>query len=317
MASFADRIPRVVSRGEKVEIITAGYENGKPMLIYRSSIYSKGFEYREFRILLISDAVEGTVEFCSTPDVLWGEQRVVLGRHCFTTSSKGELEQFGTRIIIDPRLVKISHIGSSLIRMTPELIDKTSLRDRFVRSEYTRSDPSTLQPNHTCDVASVVGDDIQPIGMFELTDRHSRFSGHRYLAVYQTTAIYLDTTFDLSDRKPILFDCKADSACLDGRFLVVFNHELVEIHDVVNGTLRQVISGSGIKCLTANSGCHIYQENPNAFYARGGAPLSEIREGEGRRPQSQTVKFAMQNPEYEDCQIILELLLNPEAEEIN
>ncbi|CAI7639757.1 unnamed protein product [Penicillium bialowiezense] len=303
VASFTNRIPLLVSERGKVNIVTVGHDNGKPMLIYRigSSPY----------VLTVVDAPEDNVDTIPATDVLWGDEQVVLGRHCFKNSWQAWTEHFNTRLIIDPRLVKTSHIGSLLIRMTPELIEKTSLSSPF---EDKDSDLSTVQSSGTCDVASLVGDDIPPIGMFELTDRHSRFSGHQYVAVYQTTAIYLDTTFTLSHRKPILFDCKADSACLDGRFLVVFNHELVEIHDVVNGTLRQVISGSGIECLTANSGCHRYQDNPNAFYSRGRAPL---REGEGRRSQSQTVKFAMQNPKYEDCQIILELLLNQDAEEIN
>ncbi|KAJ5338964.1 CNH domain protein [Penicillium brevicompactum] len=317
MASFADRAPRIISRGDQVKIFTAGHENGKPMLMYGSSIYSKDIEIQRFNTLVAVDAVEDNFEgtlIGPHSKIPWEERFVLLGRHCFKTKSMTETEEpHRTWLPRFPKSLKISHIGSSLIRMTPERIDRTPVCSEFA---YPFTDIDTGGPTDICRLGDLVGHDSRPLGMFELTDRQSRLAGRQYLAVYESIAIYFDTSFKLSQKKPILFECIADSACVDGRFLILFHKELVEVHDVVDGSLRQVIPGRQIKCLTADSGCYRYKDEPNAPRDLDAAQ-SSFHQGQGRGSRHQTVKFAMQHPEYESRQIIFELILNPEAEEID
>ena len=319
VTSFADRVPRIISRGDHIEIFTAGHEDGKPMMMYRSSIYSKGVELQRFNTLVAIDGVADIFDVVPLEPpriIVWEKQKVPLGRHCFINTSLPEVEieeSRRTRIPCIPKLLKISHIGSSFVRMTPERIDKTSACSEF---EAPFTDLYTGGPTDICQLGDLVGRDSRPLGMFELTDRQSRLAGRPYLAVYESIAIYLDTSFNLSQKEPILFECIADSACVDGRFLILFHKELVEVHDVVDGSLRQVIPGRQIKCLTADSGCYRYKDDPNAPRDLDAAQ-SSFHQGQGRGSRHQTVKFAMQHPEYESRQIIFELILNPEAEEFD
>lgn len=319
VTSFADRVPRIISRGDHIEIFTAGHEDGKPMMIYRSSIYSKGVELQRFNTLVAIDGVADIFDVVPLEPprvIVWEKQKVPLGRHCFINTSLPEVEieeSRRTRIPRIPKLLKISHIGSSFVRMTPERIDKTSACSEF---EAPFTDLYTGGPTDICQLGDLVGRDSRPLGMFELTDRQSRLAGRPYLAVYESIAIYIDTSFNLSQKEPILFECIADSACVDGRFLILFHKELVEVYDVVDGSLRQVIPGRQIKCLTADSGCYRYKDDPNAPRDLDAAQ-SSFHQGQGRGSRHQTVKFAMQHPECESRQIIFELILNPEAEEFD
>ncbi|KAJ5341809.1 CNH domain protein [Penicillium brevicompactum] len=317
VASFADRAPRIISRGDRVKIFAAGHENGNPMLMYGSSIYSKGIEIQRFNTVVAVDIVADTAHgtLIERHSIIPGEEQFVrLGRHRFMTKWLTEIEESRRPWLRRfPKSLKISHMGSSLIRMTPERIDRTSACWKF---PYPFTDIDTGGPTDTCRLGDIVGRDSRPLGMFELTDRQSRLAGRDYLAVYESIAIYLDTSFNLSQKKPILFECIADSAFLDGRFLILFHEELVEVHDVVDGSLRQVIAGRQIKCLIADSGCYRYKDDPNTPRDLDAAQ-SSFHQGEGRGSRHQIVKFAMQHPEYESRQIIFELILNPEAEAID
>ncbi|KAJ5089219.1 hypothetical protein N7532_007903 [Penicillium argentinense] len=141
--------------------------------------------------------------------------------------------------------------------------------------------------------------DLRPLGMFRLSDSE-------FLVAYQECAVYVNKHGDVSRSVVMEFVGSAHTACLHGKFLILFNDDFVEVRNAMNGRLRQVIPGHNVVCLDdgsklpgsfgqANANTNAFSSSPNGMYS-GSA--------------QHNVKICMQHPEYERSQIVLELVEN-------
>ena len=133
-----------------------------------------------------------------------------------------------------------------------------------------------LEASHVQMIASRLSGQ-KPLGMFRLSESE-------FLLVYEECAVYVNKHGDISRSVIMEFVGRAKSAALYGPYVLLFDTDFVEIRNAQNGRLRQVIAGREVKCLDDT--------------LVGGTA--------GKR----TVKVAMQHPEYEKVQLIVELVLN-------
>ncbi|KAJ5908331.1 hypothetical protein N7495_001013 [Penicillium taxi] len=133
--------------------------------------------------------------------------------------------------------------------------------------------------------------DLRPLGMFRLSESE-------FLVVYQECAVYVNKHGDVSRSVVMEFVGSAHTACLYGKFLILFNDDFVEVRNAMNGRLRQVIPGHGVVCLDDGS------KLPGSFAQANGASNGILNN------TNNTVKICMQHPEYERSQIVLELVEN-------
>jgi hypothetical protein len=119
--------------------------------------------------------------------------------------------------------------------------------------------------------------DQRPLGMFRLSDSE-------FLLVFESVGIYVNKHGDVSRSVVLDFMGRVRQACLvGGMFLVLVDagNGFVEVRNAFNGRLRQVISGRDVRLLD-----------------------------DGANLMSGKVKICMQHPEYERCQVVLELVVN-------
>ena len=133
-----------------------------------------------------------------------------------------------------------------------------------------------LEASHVQMIASRLSGQ-KPLGMFRLSESE-------FLLVYEEYAVYVNKHGDISRSVIMEFVGRAKSAALYGPYVLLFDTDFVEIRNAQNGRLRQVIAGREVKCLDDT--------------LVGGTA--------GKR----TVKVAMQHPELEKVQIVVELVLN-------
>ncbi len=117
----------------------------------------------------------------------------------------------------------------------------------------------------------------RPLGMFRLNNTE-------FLLAYDACAVYANQHGDVSRSAVMTYVDKARSAAMYGPYLLLFNTDYVEIRNAENGRRRQVIAGRDIKCLDD----------------------AQTGSSAGQR----TIKFALQHPEMERMQLVLELVLN-------
>lgn len=145
------------------------------------------------------------------------------------------------------------------------------------------------------------------LGMFRLNDQE-------FLAVYESCAVYINRYGDVSRSAIMNFVGKAKVAALataggNGggvgqagpgqqaqQYLVLFDPDFVEVRNAMNGRLKQIIAGKEVKCLDSG------QVDGTARGPKHGLA------GMGSAPSSRTIKFAMQHPENEKVQILLEMV---------
>lgn len=151
--------------------------------------------------------------------------------------------------------------------------------------------------------------ELRPLGMFRLSDSE-------FLVAYTECAVYVNKHGDVSRSVVMEFVGRAHSACLYGRFLILFNDDFVEVRNAMNGRLRQVIPGHNVVCLDYGSGL------PGSSAANNATPtsttsavnlasgLSGSVNGVSLADTGRTVKICMQHPEFPRSQIILELVEN-------
>ncbi|PYH89616.1 putative Rho guanyl nucleotide exchange factor [Aspergillus ellipticus CBS 707.79] len=145
---------------------------------------------------------------------------------------------------------------------------------------------------------------LRPLGMFRLSDSE-------FLVVYTECAVYVNKHGDVSRSVVMEFVGHAHSACLYGKFLILFNEDFVEVRNAMNGRLRQVIPGHGVVCLDDGSSMPGSGANSIPTSAGGAVNLSSgLSNGTILATGGRTVKICMQHPEYERSQIILELIEN-------
>lgn len=163
-----------------------------------------------------------------------------------------------------------------------------------------------LSASHTIAIAKRL-EGLTPLGMFRLPSEDATVAGARsstsytngysssmhntttsndsaeYILVYDECAIYITRFGEISRGVHMEFVGKARSAALVEGFLVLFDSDFVEVRDAQTGRLKQIISGRDVRAIDDG-------------HAGGG--------GGG------TIKVAMQHPEMERYQIVLEMVLN-------
>lgn len=122
----------------------------------------------------------------------------------------------------------------------------------------------------------------EPLAMFRLAA-----DGSELLCVYEGCAVYVNKHGDINRGVVMEFVGRAKQASLVGNYLILFDADFVEVRDALNGRLKQIIAGRDVRCLDNG---------------RGGASGSMTQAQSAR-----TVKFALQHPQYERTQIIVEL----------
>ena len=111
--------------------------------------------------------------------------------------------------------------------------------------------------------------------------------GGEFLCVYEECAVYINKHGDISRSVVLEFVGKAKRAALEDGYLVLFDEDFVEVRDALNGRLKQVVAGRDVRWLDGG---------------RGGIG--------GSGGEKRSVKFALQHPEMERTQIVVELVLN-------
>lgn len=129
-----------------------------------------------------------------------------------------------------------------------------------------------------------------------------RLSDAEFLVTYSECAVYVNQHGHVSRSVIMEFVGKAQTACLYGKFLVLFNEDFVEVRNAMNGRLRQVIPGRNVVCL--DTGNAVPGSN-----AGGGGYANGVSSPNNPKP-GRTVKISMQHPEIEKSQVILELVEN-------
>lgn len=143
---------------------------------------------------------------------------------------------------------------------------------------------------HVASIAQRVREQ-EPVAMFRLAA-----DGHELLCVYSECAVYVNKYGEISRSVVLEFVGKAKEASLIGGYLVLFDPEFVEVRDALNGRLKQIIAGRDVRCLDNGSG------QAGVKPAHGyGEPSSGVE---------RSIKFALQHPEQERSQLIMEMILD-------
>lgn len=143
--------------------------------------------------------------------------------------------------------------------------------------------------------------DLRPLGMFRLSESE-------FLVAYTECAVYINSTGDISRGVIMEFVGQAHTACLYGRFLVLLNDDFVEVRNAENGRLRQVIPGRSVVCL--DDGGNMAGSGSSGLHASSFAQSNGVSSTAEYARTGRTVKIAMQHPEYERSQVIIELIEN-------
>lgn len=147
---------------------------------------------------------------------------------------------------------------------------------------------------------------LKPLGMF-------RISEGEFLVAYQQCAVYVNKHGDVSRSVVMEFVGIAHTACLYGKFLILFNEDFVEVRNAMNGRLRQVIPGHHVVCIDDGSKMPGSFTGGNPQSATGSSSLSSGFSGHTNgfsSPIGNTVKICMEHPDYERQHIVLELVEN-------
>ncbi|PLB53619.1 putative Rho guanyl nucleotide exchange factor [Aspergillus steynii IBT 23096] len=150
---------------------------------------------------------------------------------------------------------------------------------------------------------------LRPLGMFRLSDSE-------FLVVYTECAVYVNKHGDVSRSVVMEFVGRSHSACLYGKFLILFNEDFVEVRNAMNGRLRQVIPGHNVVLLDDGSSMPGSGANSVPTSAGGAVNLSSgLSNGGSMASSGRTVKICMQHPEHERSLIILELIENEDQKD--
>jgi hypothetical protein len=138
-----------------------------------------------------------------------------------------------------------------------------------------------------------------------------RLSDTEFLVTYTECAVYVNQHGDVSRSVVLEFVGRAHSACLYGKFLILFNDDFVEVRNAMNGRLRQVIPGHNVVCL--DDGSRLPGSGVNSIPTSSGDTVnlsSGISNGAPLANQGRTVKICMQHPHYARNLVVLELIEN-------
>ncbi|KAI1970576.1 Rho guanine nucleotide exchange factor [Ophidiomyces ophidiicola] len=159
--------------------------------------------------------------------------------------------------------------------------------------------------------------DLRPLGMFRLSESE-------FLVAFEECAVYVNKHGDVSRSVVMEFVGRAHSACLNGKFLILFHDDFVEIRNAMNGRLRQVIAGKNVSLLDDGGNCSnavggsaqsalssiAGNFNDAASIATLSGGMNGLGLSTGFSTVPRTVKICMQHPAYERSQIVVELIEN-------
>ncbi|KAJ5562413.1 hypothetical protein N7461_001174 [Penicillium sp. DV-2018c] len=236
-----------------------------------------------------------------------------------TRRSQTEFFREYDEFYIPAETYRINMFHSSLAISTQKGIEVLTLDKKHSWSvpDFSTTDSSDAHAHDTLHSIANRISGLKPLGMFRLSESE-------FLVAYQQCAVYVNKHGDVSRSVVMEFVGSAHTACLYGKFLILFNEDFVEVRNAMNGRLRQVIPGHGVVCIDDGS------KTPGALHgtqAGHGAAMSSSSSGFASGFSSgqmnggwgdggvaaglgNTVKICMQHPEYERSQIVLELLEN-------
>ncbi|KAJ5534088.1 hypothetical protein N7527_000342 [Penicillium freii] len=225
----------------------------------------------------------------------------------FSRRSQTEFFRDYDEFYIPAETYRINMFHSSLAISTQKGIEVLTLDKKLSWSVPDFSSNDTQDAHDTLNSISNRITGLKPLGMFRLSESE-------FLVAYQQCAVYVNKHGDVSRSVVMEFVGSAHTACLYGKFLILFNDDFVEVRNAMNGRLRQVIPGHNVVCI--DDGSKVPGSlNGNAQANTGGSGLgsgfSDATNGSSGSPSmGNTVKICMQHPEYERSQIVLELVEN-------
>ncbi|KAL3455331.1 CNH domain-containing protein [Aspergillus heterothallicus] len=232
-------------------------------------------------------------------------QKSATSRSRFFSSRRGQTEFFREydEFYIPAESYGINLFHSSLAISTQKGIEILTLDKKQTWSvpEF-RTDAPEAQAHLSKIAQRILG--LRPLGMFRLSDAE-------FLVTYTECAVYVNQHGDVSRSVVMEFVGRAHSACLYGKFLVLFNEDFVEVRNAMNGRLRQVIPGHNVVCL--DDGSRFPGSGVNSIPTSSGGTVnlsSGTSNGASLATQGRTVKICMQHPDYPRNLIILELIEN-------
>lgn len=134
-----------------------------------------------------------------------------------------------------------------------------------------------LEASHVQMIAQRLGGQ-KPLGMFRLSDSE-------FLLCYEECAVYVNKHGDISRSVIMEFVGRARAAAMVAGFVLLFDADFVEVRNAQNGRLRQVIAGRDVRC------------------------LDDGLVGGSAGDAARRVKIAMQHPELDKVQLVVELVL--------
>ncbi|KAL2812613.1 CNH domain-containing protein [Aspergillus granulosus] len=232
-------------------------------------------------------------------------QKSATSRGRFFSSRRGQTEFFREydEFYIPAESYGINLFHSSLAISTQKGIEILTLDKKQTWSipEF-RTDAPEAQAHLSKIAQRILG--LRPLGMFRLSDAE-------FLVTYTECAVYVNQHGDVSRSVVMEFVGRAHSACLYGKFLVLFNEDFVEVRNAMNGRLRQVIPGHNVVCL--DDGSRFPGSGVNSIPTSSGGTVnlsSGSSNGASLATQGRTVKICMQHPDYPRNLIVLELVEN-------
>ncbi|KAI2727902.1 hypothetical protein CBS147354_3011 [Penicillium roqueforti] len=226
----------------------------------------------------------------------------------FSRRSQTEFFRDYDEFYIPAETYRINMFHSSLAISTQKGIEVLTLDKKLSWSVPDFSSNDTGDAHDTLHSIANRISGLKPLGMFRLSESE-------FLVAYQQCAVYVNKHGDVSRSVVMEFVGSAHTACLYGKFLILFNDDFVEVRNAMNGRLRQVIPGHNVVCI--DDGSKVPGSlNGNAQANIGGSMglssgFSGAANGSpGPTGMGNTVKICMQHPEYERSQLALELVEN-------
>ncbi|KAL4792403.1 CNH domain-containing protein [Aspergillus venezuelensis] len=279
----ARRAPQKLSGNREVGFFAAGHMKDRTLVMYKKR-----------------DGLSSTFKILEP--VL---QKSATSRGRFFSSRRSQTEFFREydEFYIPAESYGINLFHSSLAISTQKGIEILTLDKKQTWSvpEF-RTDAQEAQ-QHLLDIARRITG-LRPLGMFRLSDAE-------FLVTYTECAVYVNQHGDVSRSVVLEFVGRAHSACLYGKFLILFNDDFVEVRNAMNGRLRQVIPGHNVVCL--DDGSRLPGSGANSIPTSSGDTVnlsSGQSNGASLASQGRTVKICMQHPDYPRNLIVLELIEN-------
>ncbi|KAJ5794628.1 hypothetical protein N7457_001227 [Penicillium paradoxum] len=223
------------------------------------------------------------------------------------TSRRSQTEFFREydEFYIPAETYRINMFHSSLAISTHKGIEVLTLDKKH---SWSVPDFSTNETSDAQDTLHSIANriaNLRPLGMFRLSESE-------FIVAYQQCAVYVNKHGDVSRSVVMEFVGNAHTACLYGKFLMLFNEDFVEVRNAMNGRLRQVIPGHNVVCIDDGSKTPgaLHGTQPHVGGSSFASGFSGATNGSSHAGMGNTVKICMQHPEDERRQIVLELIEN-------